>query len=233
MKSIFKPFPFLLQSLVAGLLLVSISSAIAIDAKGVKKRSLAIAESLYAIQSDNFSRIPASVLRRAKGIIILRQHEAGFIFGVKAGIGLAMIRDSNGKWGPPAWLKTGAGSWGLQFGYQKLNVVLLLMNENVLNLLYRPKFRIGVDVAATAGPIGSNLEAKLGNDTPILVYAETEGLYAGATFEGGFLLPDNKTNQAAYGRRLSVPQIISGRKTSFPEFGRNIRARLQSIERSR
>lgn len=211
----------------------SATHAADIDSATIEKRSLAMAETLYSIQRDAFSSIPASVLDRAKGVIILRQHEAGFIFGGKGGFGVAMIRDSSGRWGPPAWLKTGAGSWGLQFGYQKLNVVLLLMNENVLNLLYRPKFRIGIDAAATAGPVGSNVEAKLGNNTPILVYSETEGLYAGASFEGGFLVPDKKANQFAYGNSFTVPQIISGRLSRFPAFARPIRTSLENIERSR
>ena len=228
-----KPSPLFLIAILFAATVGPAIHAADIDSATIEKRSLAIAESLHSIQRDAFSGIPASVLSRAKGVIILRQHEAGFIFGGKGGIGIAMIRDSSGRWGPPAWLKTGAGSWGLQFGYQKLNVVLLLMNENVLNLLYRPKFRVGVDAAATAGPVGSNVEAKLGNDTPILVYSETEGLYAGASFEGGFLVPDKKANRAAYGQSMTVPQIISGRLTRFPAFARPIRTSLENIERSR
>ncbi len=222
-----------LTSLIVASLTAASLQAADFDSATIEQRSLAISESLYSFQSDALASIPASVLKQAKGIIVLRQHEAGFIFGGKGGIGVALIRDSSGRWGPPAWLKTGSGSWGLQFGYQQLNVVLLLMNENVLNLLYRPKFRIGVDAAATAGPVGSAVEAKLGYEAPILVYTETEGLFAGASFEGGFLVPDKKANRVAYGGDYSVPQIISGRIVRFPEFGRPIRTSLENIERSR
>ena len=72
------------------------------------------------------------------------------------------------------------------------------MNKEGMNILSQTQFRIGVDAAAAAGPHGAEAEAKYSGNTPILIYSDTGGLYAGATFEGGFLVPDNKANAAYY-----------------------------------
>ena len=90
-----KSSPLVLISFLIALAFASVAHSADIDSATIEKRSLAIAESLHSIQHDTFSSIPASVLSRAKGVIILRQHEAGFIFGGKGGIGIAMIRDSS------------------------------------------------------------------------------------------------------------------------------------------
>ncbi|MEM9161217.1 MAG: lipid-binding SYLF domain-containing protein [Verrucomicrobiota bacterium] len=222
--------PHFVAAMIFGFLVLA-SSVYAINEKTLDRRSLKLFETLNDIQTEANSRIPASVLKQAKGVIIMKQYEAGLVFGGKGGYGLAMTRGKDGKWGPPAWIKTGEGSWGLQVGVQKLNVVVLLMNDNVLNLLYNPKFRLGVDAGATAGPVGRNIEAKIGNDTPILIYTNTTGLYAGAALEAGFLIPAKKANALTYGDEYSIPQIISGRVVPMPEFGPPIVDKLQSIER--
>lgn len=195
------------------------------------KRGAKIATTIENIQIEDASRIPAAVIRKAKGIIILRQFEAGFIFGGKGGFGLAMKRNENGEWGPPAWIKTGEGSWGLQIGVQTLNVVLLIMNEEGMEMLEKAKFRIGVDAAATAGPTGRTAEIKSGIDSPILSYTDTEGFYAGATFEGGFLMPDNKSNLAVYDDWLSVPEILENDELDIPPYACRVIELLKKIEK--
>lgn len=194
------------------------------------KRAGKLVSTIENIQIEDSSRIPASILKEAKGIIILRQFEAGFVFGGKGGYGVALKRNGEGDWGPPAWIKTGEGSWGLQIGAQSLNVALLIMKEEGMDMLAKARFRIGVDASATAGPTGSNVEAKIGADTVILAYTDTEGLYAGATFEGGFLLPDYKANLTTYDEWLDVPEIISHEDVVVPAHLEAISALLEGIE---
>lgn len=200
------------------------------DEQRLERRAAKIASTIANIQVEETSKIPASVMEQAEGIIVLRQYEAGFVLGAKGGFGMAMKKQASGRWGPPAWIKTGEISGGLQIGVQTLNVVLLVMDERGMKMLQKPKFRIGVDATVTAGPTGSNVQARIGNQTSLLAYTETEGLYAGATFEGGFLLPDNKSNLIAYGESLSVPEIISGSGTEPPAYAAEIIRLLQEIE---
>lgn len=169
-------------------------------------------------------------MSQAKGIIILKQYEAGVIFGAKGGFGIAMRRDKEGNWGSPAWVKTGEISGGIQLGAQTLNVVLVIVKESGLRMLEKTKFQIGVDASVTRGPTGSNYEARLGEMADILAYTDYEGFYAGATFEGGFLLPDRKSNELTYGQKREVSEIINDKATETPAFLAEIVRLIEEIE---
>ena len=211
-------------------ILASSTTALAIEEKGLKRRSERLIRTLDDIQFEDVSKIPSEVLKNAKGIMIFRQYEAGFVLGGKGGFGIALLRNEDGDWGSPAWYKTGEGSGGLQIGMQKLNVAFLLMNDNALKMLSKKKFRIGIDAAATWGPAGSNVEAKVGYKAPVLIYSVTEGLYAGATFEGGFFLPDRKSNLAMYEDIFTTSEILSGKAGPPPAYIQPLIDRLYQIE---
>lgn len=174
--------------------------------------------------------IPAAIMQKAKGLILIKQYEAGVIFGAKGGFGIALRRKPGGNWSAPAWIKTGEISGGLQFGAQKLNVVLVILNEDGLKMLNKPKFQIGVDATVTRGPTGSNYEQSTGSDVDIYAYTVNEGYYAGATFEGGFLLPDKKSNEVSYKQRLDAPEILESTNLAIPPYFARIMNLLQKIE---
>lgn len=196
--------------LLAGLLLACPARADDLTRDDLEERIDRLQESFRSVMGEGDSGIPNFILTRARGIIIFRKYEGGFIFGGKGGFGLALVRHDDGTWSGPAFLKTGEGSFGLQFGAQSLDVVYVIMNEEGMHLLSQTKFRIGVDAGATAGPAGGQTEAKTGpNAPPIYYFANTSGLYAGATLEGGFLLPDGKANEVYTGREgISMREIL-------------------------
>lgn len=183
--------------------------------------------------SDKQSRIPATILEKADGIIILRQFNVGVGIGVKAGGGIAMVRDDEtGEWGAPSFMKAGEGSWGLQIGAQGVVHVFLLMNKEGMKVLTSPKFRIGVDAAATAGPADTGVEAKVGAGSPIFVYSNASGLYTGASFEGGFILPNNKSNAQYYNDgSLMMRDILFGNKVEAPESAKPLKAALEKYSK--
>ena len=187
------------------------------DRNRLNRRGEKLAASVRDIQSQEISQIPASIMRQAKAVIVIKQYEAGVIFGAAGGFGVLAKRDDEGKWGPPAWLKTGEISGGLQLGAQKLNVVLIVVKDRALELLGHGKFQIGVDAYVVRGPTGTYSESSIGEDADILAYTVYEGYYAGATFEGGFLLPDNRSNEISYGSRLGVADIIGDTELEAPE----------------
>ncbi|MBD5780757.1 lipid-binding SYLF domain-containing protein [Pelagicoccus sp. NFK12] len=200
------------------------------DTSRLIRRSEKIANSLVDIQSEESSLIPPSVMQEAKGLIILKQYEAGVIFGAKGGFGIALRRGQDGNWSPPAWIKTGEISGGLQLGAQKLNVVLVIMNDDGLKMLNKAKFQIGVDATVTRGPTGSNYESNLTNAADIFAYTVNEGYYAGATFEGGVLLPDRRANETSYQQRLEVSEILASDSLTVPSFFDRILRLLREIE---
>ena len=182
------------------------------------------------IMNDKGTRIPAVILQKADGIIILRQFKVGVGLGVKAGGGIAMVRDDKtGTWGAPSFMKAGEWSWGLQLGAQGSVHIFLLMNKDGMKVLTSPKFRIGVDAAATAGPAGVGVEAKIGAGPPIYVYSNASGLYAGASFEGGFILPNNKSNAEFYNDgSLTMSDILFGNKVDIPNSAKPLISTLEN-----
>lgn len=169
-------------------------------------------------------RIPAFVLQNAKGIIMLHQVKAGLGIGGQAGGGVALVKDAEGNWGTPAFVASAEASWGLQIGAQESTIFLVLMDNNALKILSDARIGIGVDVQASAGPADIGGDAKIDNvNSPILVYSDSGGLFAGAAFEGGGIVPAKKNNAIYYGE--SLQDIL------FKGKGRRTASGQQLIER--
>lgn len=165
------------------------------------------------------AQIPKALLQDCKGIIIVRQYRAGWVVSAKGGVGIAMVKDEKtGKWSPPAFVKSGEGSFGLQVGGQEIDSVFLIMNKEGMEMLMKTKFKIGVDASAAAGPVGRDVEAKIGPGTAILVYSRARGLYAGAAFEAGVLLSDREADEAFYKvKGITMEQILFENRVKMPK----------------
>ncbi len=228
MKNTFLPITTLviLAGLISNLARADVSQS-TLDGRLIRSQ-----ETFHHVLQSKMGAIPPGVLAQARGILIYREYGAGFWLGGKGGFGLAMQRMPSGAWGPPAFLKMGECNFGLQIGVQRLDVVFLFMNRDSLRVFDDPRFRLGVDVAAAAGPVGANAEAKIG--APVLVYSDTRGLYAGAAFEGAMLMPDEPANEAFYGiPGVSVSDILTGRALRhFPAAAEGLRRQLVDYERN-
>lgn len=205
-------FPCLLALALA--LLITDSHAGNPFAKSPEKLDLRIrrsAERFEALQAEPMKRIPAQLLSRARGIIILHKVKAGLGIGGEAGNGVAMVKDpQSGAWSAPAFISSAEGSWGLQIGAKEATIVMLLMNDAGLKPLIGGSMNIGVDIEAAAGPNDGGGEIDTTTlQSPILVYSNAGGLYAGAAFKGGGIVPANKNNNIYYGQTLK--QILFDR----------------------
>jgi lipid-binding SYLF domain-containing protein len=178
---------------------------------------------LQEIQGNVRTAIPAEVLRKAKGIIIVNQFQGGFIFGIKDGYGVALVRRPNGKWSVPAFLKAGEFSFGLQAGAKAINAVYVLMDDDTARLLFRNRMNLGADAKAVAGIRASEREAvnqELPGDANVLVYSATEGLYLGATIKTGYLSPNHKANELFYNNKHRMPELLYSDWTQPPQEAR-------------
>src|SRR5437764_1141613 len=104
--------------------------------------------------------IPDELLDRAACIIIVPGLKKGGLgLGGKYGKGLVMCRTEGNKrsWSPPSFTTVEGGSFGLQIGFQQIDLVMLVMNRNGMEKLVGDKFTIGADASAAAGPVGRNV----------------------------------------------------------------------------
>lgn len=198
------------------------------DPAKLDEKILKAAERLTSMQSNPAKKIPASLLTEARGIIILHKAKAGIGIGVEAGSGVALVRDPRTRqWSAPAFISSAEGSYGFQFGAQESDIILLLMNEAGLKPLQGANFNIGVDVEAVAGPEDKGAAIDSSSiQAPILVYSDAGGLFAGAAFKGGGILPAKKNNEIYY--QTDLPQILFERRVQPTGSGQTL---IQTIDR--
>lgn len=115
-------------------------------------------------------------------------------------------------------------SLGFQVGGQATDFVTLVMNPRGANAVLSHKVKLGVDVAAAAGPEGRDAQA----DTDItlraemLSYSRSRGLFAGISLEGSTLRPDNRANEAVCGKKTDAPAIVRKDAVPVPPTGQRL-----------
>jgi lipid-binding SYLF domain-containing protein len=181
------------------------------------------------VQKDKDSAVPAEILRKADGLIIMRTYKAGFIVGLEGGHGVAIVKNkTTGKWGPIGFLKSGEGSFGFQAGGQRSDVILVLMNSDGVKVLTDPNFKIGADVSATVGPKSGGGQANFETDkTPVLVYSDTKGAYGGASLQTGAIFPDSGDNEDYYGKKLTMTEIVVDGKVEPTEAAKLLAGKIE------
>jgi lipid-binding SYLF domain-containing protein len=175
---------------------------------------------LQDLQSSTKTAIPAHVLRRAQGIVIVNQVQAGLFLGIKDGYGIAMVRRPNGKWSIPIFLRAGEASFGLQAGVKAVNTVLVLMDESTARLLLKSRFNFGAEAKAQAGVRGGESEAvtkQLVEGANVLVYSLQEGYYLGAAVKTGFMQPNETANRTFYQTNHRTPELLFSDWVTPPE----------------
>ncbi len=150
--------------------------------------------------SDEDHGIPADILRRARGIVVIpKLIRGGFFIGGRRGRGVLSVRLPSGQWSNPAFVTLTGGSFGAQFGAETADVILVFANDRAVRNIASGKFTLGGDAAAVAGPLGRRSTAALTGRAEVYVYAHSRGLFAGAAFEGARLDVDEDGNDAFYG----------------------------------
>lgn len=186
------------------------------------KKMYNLMERFINLQSEPGKKVPGDLIKRAHGIVIIHKVKIGLGLGGEAGGGVALIRDSKtNEWSAPGFVASGGGSYGLQIGAEESTIVMLLMNEKSLDILRRGKVDAGIEFQATAGPADANAGASVDNiDAPILVYTNSGGLFAGATFKSDGIIPAQKRNEVYYGNSLQEVLFQSTRKP--PKIGQSV-----------
>jgi lipid-binding SYLF domain-containing protein len=180
---------------------------------------------LEEIQNSPDSKIPDSLIAKAKAIIVFpTMIKSGFFVGARYGTGFASSRDRDtGAWGAPAFLYTVGGSFGFQFGAEVVDLILLVMTQRGLEGLLSEKFTLGGDIAVAAGPVGRHAEASTDvfMQGEMYSYSRSKGLFAGVSVKGAIITSDVDANQAYYGAPLTSEAILlSNQVGKIPESGK-------------
>ncbi len=149
--------------------------------------------------------IPRDLLDKAEAIGVFEVFKAGFIGGVRKGNGV-ISRRVRGGWSAPAFYNLNGGSFGLQIGAAKLELILLFMNTGAVESLMQDKFEMGGEGSVAAGPVGRSASATTDAQlkAQILSYSRSKGLFAGLELKGVVISPDNNDNEPVYGMKADA-----------------------------
>ena len=92
----------------------------------------------FARVAATATAVPASVWRQAHAVVITNQFKGAFIFGVKAGFGVVLVKQPNGHWSVPVLLSANEVSLGLQLGGKAVETVYIITDDATQNHPSRP-----------------------------------------------------------------------------------------------
>lgn len=193
------------------------------DDESAKKANKTLHKSVIAmdnIMDDPDNSIPPSLINQSEGIVIFPD-AFKIAFGVVGGQGargIALVRQYDGSWSNPFFVSLGEGSFGLQLGVQKTDIVLLFKDRDAIMDLGNTEITIGGDVGVAAGPVskGSSAITDIKFDSEIYSYYSSRGLFAGVSFKGGVLTFNESVNESLYGMEdINMDYILHEIETPY------------------
>ena len=176
------------------------------------KRVQSAATVLDEIMGTPDKGIPKEILESARCVAVVPSMiKGGFIIGARYGKGVATCRTKTG-WSAPAPLTIAGGSWGLQFGGEAVDLVMLVMNDKGMQNLLESKFKLGAEGSAAAGPVGRQAEANTDwkMRAEVLTYSRARGIFAGLELNGAVIKQDDDDTRVLYGKMIPFKTILSG-----------------------
>ena len=142
-------------------------AALAIEPAELDNRVRELTAKFDMMQSRADKGIPADVLRRAQGVILLDRTKAGFLFAYEGGGGVALAREPLGrKMESGRILRCQRSQPGVPGGWRAGLLCRLLMTPDANRLLTEPNFKFGGEARGTAGDVSAGHEGKVDDAGP-------------------------------------------------------------------
>jgi lipid-binding SYLF domain-containing protein len=217
-----------------GLVLLGfVGTALAIDQPELDNRIRLMTAKLEQMQARPDKSIPADLLDKAQGIILLDRTKAGFLFAFQGGSGVALVKDLHTKtWGSPAFIGASEISLGFQAGGEEGFYAILLMDTNSTRLLTGSIDKYGSEARGTAGYNSGGAEGTASLLVQqSLIFDDRRGLFGGADLAGGSIVPDDRANVIYYGRPLTMQGILFDHKAPMTDAGSDLIQKLMEYSK--
>ena len=210
--------PLRLPALAAALCL-ALASAPAVAGPEEDARAANAVRVLSEIQAIPESAIPEKLFDEGRAIVVVPDTiKAGLVIGGRRGHGLMSVKNPDGTWSNPSFVKLTGGSIGFQAGVQSADVVLVFRTDRGLESIVNGKFTLGADASVAAGPLGRSAATATDGElkAEIWSWSRARGLFAGVALDGAVLSIDDAANEAVYGRDTTPRMIFEGRAAAQP-----------------
>lgn len=171
------------------------------------------------IQQIPESAIPDKLFDEARAIVVVPDTlKVGLVVGGRRGHGLVSVKNPDGTWSNPSFVKLTGGSVGFQAGVQSSDIVLVFRGERGLDSIVNGKVTLGADAGVAAGPVGRSAAAATDGQlkAEIWSWSRARGLFAGVALDGAVLQIDDQANQVVYGNGTTPRMIFEGRSAQAP-----------------
>lgn len=201
-------------------------TAFALDKYELDQRIRLFEGKFEAFQAVSGKGIAPSILKNARGIVLLDRTKAGLVFAYQGGNGVAMVRDrKTGAWGPAAFIKANEASLGPQVGGEQNFYVILLMDDAAVQRLTEANFKFGGEARGTAGDASGGVTGNInGRGESVIVYVDRQGLFGGASLKGGSVAPNTDANRIYYDHFATMQDILFGNKQQPSDASRDLAA---------
>ncbi len=187
----------------------------------LERRVEAANEVLEDLQRIPEQAIPPNLLNRAYAVAVIPNVvKGGFIVGGSYGRGVLLVRQDDGSWSNPAFIRLGNVGIGWQAGVQGADLILVFKTRQGVDNIARGKYTLGGSASASAGPVGRTAQAMTDGEfkSEIYTYARSRGLFAGVSLDGGAITIDKAANTTWYGNATdgAASRIFSGTSIAGP-----------------
>ena len=171
----------------------------------------AAAKTINTLKARNDIPTFSKHLKSAHGVAIFPAvYKAGFFVGAEGGNGVMLSRGKDGIWGYPAFYVLASGSFGLQIGGQRAEIVLIMRSKGAVEAVIKHQGKLGADAGLAIAHIGAGVEAavtsNLGAD--IIAFTDAKGLYGGVSLEGSGMIRRKDFNDSYYGGEATPKTIL-------------------------
>jgi len=199
--------------------LLCLAAAVPAVAQKADKRLAESTAVLKTILAKN--GIPKALLNKAECVMVYpRVKKFGLgISGMGYGRGVLVCRTGpkmDGKWGAPIMYTLDTHSLGAQLGSSSTDYVLLVMSQRGADKVLSGKLKLGAGASAVAGPSGANASGFNDPNVDILSYAQSKGVFAGASLGTVSMDADDDINKELYGKAIDAAQMVRDGTTPVP-----------------
>ena len=183
------------------------------------ERALNAVRVLAEVQRIPESAIPDRLFDEARAIVVVPDTlKVGLVLGGRRGHGVVSVKNPDGTWSNPSFVKLTGGSIGFQAGVQSSDIVLVFRGERGLDSIVNGKVTLGADAGVAAGPVGRNAATATDGQlkAEIWSWSRARGLFAGIALDGAVLSIDDAANQLVYGEGTTPRMIFEGRTRQAP-----------------
>jgi lipid-binding SYLF domain-containing protein len=210
--------------------------AVSLDANArpkLERKVDAATEVLHQLNRIPENRIPPNLLARAHAVAVIPSMvKLGFVLGGHHGSGVIVVRQADGSWSNPSFIKLSGASVGWQAGAQSTDIILVFKTRKGVDDISRGRLTLGAGASIAAGPVGRDTSAATDAQlkSEIYSYSRSRGLFAGISLQGGVLRMDRKANIRYYDDATShdTRQIFMSSRMPAPPSAQRFRETLST-----